>query len=108
MKLHGNARLTPVQRRLLVTRVLEEHWTRQDPAVYEEESALVGDLDRLDTPQKQVTIGTAGSSTRVKQMLDRMRQENPDEPFWRGVESVTESAGGVEVACVLYPDQGEG
>jgi peptide/nickel transport system ATP-binding protein len=101
--------------------VLEEHWTRQDPAVYEEESALVGDLDRLDTPQKQVTIGTAGSSTRVKQIFDRMRQENPDEPFWRGVESVTESAGGVdvtfhhgydpllrpaggvEVACVLHP-----
>jgi transposase len=27
VKLHGNAKLTPVQRRLLVTRVLEEHWT---------------------------------------------------------------------------------
>ena len=32
MKLHGNARLTPVQRRLLVTRVLEEHWTYADVA----------------------------------------------------------------------------
>jgi len=101
--------------------LLEEHWTRQEPAVFEEESALIGDLDRLDEPQKQVTIGTAGSSTRVMQIFDRMRQENPDEPFWRGVESVTESAGGVdvtfhhgydpllrpaggvEVACVLHP-----
>ena len=32
MKLHGNAKLTPVQRRLLVTRVLEEHWTVADVA----------------------------------------------------------------------------
>ena len=32
MKLHGNAKLTPVQRRLLVVRVLEEHWTFADVA----------------------------------------------------------------------------
>ncbi len=32
MKLHGNAKLTPVQRRLLVVRVLEEHWTFVDAA----------------------------------------------------------------------------
>ena len=32
MKLHGNAKLTPVQRRLLVTRVLEERWTYADAA----------------------------------------------------------------------------
>ena len=32
MKLHGNARLTPVQRRLLVVRVLEEHWTYAEAA----------------------------------------------------------------------------
>ena len=30
MKLHGNAKLTPVQRRLLVRRVLEERWTIAD------------------------------------------------------------------------------
>ncbi len=32
MKLHGNAKLTPVQRRLLVSRVLDEHWTYADVA----------------------------------------------------------------------------
>jgi transposase-like protein len=32
VKLHGNAKLTPVQRRLLVARVLEEHWTIVDAA----------------------------------------------------------------------------
>jgi len=32
VKLHGNAKLTPIQRRLLVARVLEEHWTFSDVA----------------------------------------------------------------------------
>lgn len=32
MKLHGNAKLTPVQRRLLVTRVLDEHWSYAEAA----------------------------------------------------------------------------
>jgi len=32
VKLHGNAKLTPVQRRLLVARVLEEHWTYEEAA----------------------------------------------------------------------------
>jgi transposase InsO family protein len=32
VELHGNAKLTPVQRRLLVVRVLEEHWTFSDVA----------------------------------------------------------------------------
>jgi len=32
VKLHGNAKLTPVQRRLLVARVLEECWTYADAA----------------------------------------------------------------------------
>jgi hypothetical protein len=32
VKLHGNAKLTPVQRRLLVSRVLDEHWTYADVA----------------------------------------------------------------------------
>jgi transposase InsO family protein len=32
VKLHGNAKLTPVQRRLLVDRVLEEHWTYAEAA----------------------------------------------------------------------------
>jgi transposase InsO family protein len=32
VKLHGNAKLTPVQRRLLVVRVLDENWTFADAA----------------------------------------------------------------------------
>ena len=102
--------------------LLEEHWTRQDPSVYEAEQGLVGDLDVLDKPQKRVTIGKGADSGRVRQLLDRARAENPSEPLWRGVDEVRETedgvevvfhkgydpllrpSGGVEVACVLYPE----
>ena len=68
------------------------------------------------------TIG-AGSSGEVRDLLDRIRAEDPEEPLWRGVAAIepehtgvsvhfepAESpalrrAGGVEVACVLYPDE---
>jgi len=101
--------------------LLEEHWLRQDPVVYEEEKELVGDLDVLDEPGKTVTLGKGQSSSRVKDLLDRIRAENADDPLWKGVESVEEAAdgvrvtfhqgydpllrpsGGVEVACVLHP-----
>jgi peptide/nickel transport system ATP-binding protein len=101
--------------------LLEEHWLRQDPSVYEAEAELVGDLDVLDQPGKSVTLGRGQSASRVKDLLARIRSENSQEPLWAGVESVEEvsdgvevtfrkgydpllrPSGGVEVACVLHP-----
>lgn len=101
--------------------LLEEHWTRRDPTAYEREQALVGDLARLDRPEKSVTLGTGQNAGQVRAMLDRIRAENDGEPLWRGVDSVEETpegvridfhrgydpllrpSGGVEVACVLHP-----
>jgi len=100
---------------------IEDHWTRQDPAVYEQERRDVGDLGDLDRPAKTVTLGRGGSTPRVLAMLEGMRSEEPDAPLWRGVERTDQgsdgvdvtfhagydpllrAAGGVEVACVLYP-----
>jgi oligopeptide/dipeptide ABC transporter ATP-binding protein len=102
--------------------LLEEHWMRAD-AAYDEEQAVVGDLEHLDTPSTAATVGTGGS-TEVRAILDRMRDEDRTEPLWSGVTSIEDSgsgvtvhfepaepprlrrAGGVEVACVLYPDEG--
>ncbi len=101
--------------------LLEEHWTRQDPSVYEREQGLVGDLEKLDKAEKSVILGTGVNAGRVKTMLDGVRSENAAEPFWTGVDSVEETndgvevrfhkghdpllrpSGGVEVACVLHP-----
>jgi peptide/nickel transport system ATP-binding protein len=100
--------------------LLEEHWTRRFEA-YDEERALIGDLDHLDTPATTVSLG-AGGAGEVRALLDRIRSENPDEPLWTGVTAIEPAgngvevhlqpadaprlrrAGGVEVACVLYPE----
>jgi oligopeptide/dipeptide ABC transporter ATP-binding protein len=104
--------------------LVEQHWTRPD-ASYDEEQAVVGDLAHLDKPSVEATIGQGGSD-RVRALLERIRSEDPDEPLWRGVESIEPQgsgvavrfkpadppalrrAGGVDVACVLYPDDGSG
>jgi peptide/nickel transport system ATP-binding protein len=104
--------------------LVEQHWTRETSS-YDDEQAVVGDLDRLDAPSVTAAIGRAGSDG-VRALLDRIRAEDPDEPLWRGVESIepegagvvvrfreAESpalrrAGAVDVACVLYPDEGSG
>lgn len=101
--------------------LLEEHWTRQEPAVFEAEAAAVGDLAALAEPATQVRFGVGGAAA-VRAVLDRIRAENPTEPFWTGVGSIDDDgdgvrvafapgvdpglrrAGSVEVACVRYSD----
>ena len=103
--------------------LLEQHWTRHDGATFEREKALVGDLDHLDEPATTGTIRTSRPEE-VRTLLDAVRAEDRDEPFWHGVASVDlvdhgvdvrfepgedpplRPAGGVEVACVLYPRDG--
>jgi len=103
--------------------VLEEHWTRQPAEVYAAESAVVGELGHLDKPATVAGIGGKGAP-QAREILDRIRAEKPDEPFWRGVDRVEDdgagvrlefhpgedpalrSAGPVEVACHLYPEGG--
>jgi peptide/nickel transport system ATP-binding protein len=101
--------------------VLEEHWTRRPPEEYDAEQGVVGELDHLDESATEFTVGDADPAG-VRALIDKMRGEAPDEPLWRGVNSIEDEgkgvrirfhagedpplrrAGGVEVACVLYPD----
>jgi peptide/nickel transport system ATP-binding protein len=103
--------------------LLEEHWTRQPPEVYEAEGQLVGDLAQLDSPDTSTTLGHADAGS-VRGLLDRIRRENPDERLWLGVDRIEDApkgvrvhfkdgvdpalrrAGGVDVACVLYGEDG--
>lgn len=100
--------------------VLEQHWTRQS-ADYDAERALVGDLDRFDRPEKTATL-SGGDPQRTLELMERIRAESPDEPMWSGVRRLESNgrsvdiefhegvdpalrrAGGVEVACVHYPE----
>jgi peptide/nickel transport system ATP-binding protein len=100
--------------------LLEEHWTRRNASVYEQEQAVVGKMEVFDTPAKSVTFG-AKDPVAAREILDRMRAENAEEPLWRGVSDIDEGAAGVtvtfhhgvdpalrqsdgvEVACILHP-----
>jgi hypothetical protein len=105
--------------------ILEDHWTRRDPQVYDRERGVIGDLGRLEEPAKSVVVGSGGHAAEARGLLEGIRAENPDDPFWRGVESLEETAGGVrvvfhegvdpalrraggvDVACVLYGETEE-
>ena len=101
--------------------LVEAHWTRRTPEEYDAERTTVGDLDHLDRAATEATIGARGAEE-TRKFLDRVRAEVPDEPLWSGIDAITDAgsgvrvhfhegvdpalrrAGGVEVACVLYPD----
>ena len=103
--------------------LLEQHWMRPDVA-FDEEQSVIGDLEHLDAPSTSVTFG-AGGSAAVRAIVDRIKAEDADEPLWSGVTAIEDAgsgvtvhfepapspalrpAGGVEVACVLYPDESE-
>jgi len=100
--------------------LVEEHWLRAD-AAYDEEKKVIGDLEQLDTPSTSATLGTGGSAE-VRAILERMKAEDTSEPLWSGVTAIEDAgsgvtvlfepapspllrrAGGVQVACVLYPE----
>lgn len=102
---------------------LEEHWLREaDAAIPQADKRVLGKLDALDEPSQQVSLGK-GRAAEAKALLERIRDENPEEPMWTGVDSmeVTDAGvevrfhesedprlrrdGSVDVACVLYPGE---
>jgi peptide/nickel transport system ATP-binding protein len=103
--------------------LLEMRWAglAGDPRV-EEEQAIIGDLGALDRPSPQVRLPSPRGRRpeEVVALLERIRAEDPEEPFWRGVERLEasdthvsldfhepreprlEPVGDAEVSCHLY------
>ena len=104
--------------------LLEAHWTQVPEADYEAERATIGEVDALDVPSHtgHVPAGKDKTGVDVDDVLTQIQQADSDEPLWKGVEArdVTgegvdvrfyegsdpglRRAGGVEVACHLYPE----
>ena len=102
--------------------LVESHWVRTAEEDFERERSVVGDLEKLDEPKHQavLTAGSGRSGEDVGKMLDRIHDEDPDEPLWKGVrerrtvgngvevdfhegeDPVLRRAGNVDVACHLY------
>jgi peptide/nickel transport system ATP-binding protein len=88
----------------------------------EEEQALFGDLGVLEVPSSEVRFPPprGGRPEKIVAALERIRSEEPGEPFWQGVERLEgsdthlevdfhppeeprlEQVGEVDVACHLY------
>jgi peptide/nickel transport system ATP-binding protein len=70
--------------------MLESRWTGLDEADYEAERAVIGELDSLDEPgavaRLDATHGASGEE--VAEILERLRADAPDDPFWKGVAGI--------------------
>jgi len=104
--------------------LLEQRWAHQVEEQYEAERALFDDISVLDSSAVHARLRTGRGipGAALAGLLGSIRDENPSEPFWTGVEQVaTETdavdirwreplspratgVGDVQVECHLYDD----
>ena len=104
--------------------LLEARWALQDEEQYEAERASIENITTLDEPRVAAHLDAGGSSRGddVLRLLRSAREDDPDEPFWRGVrrmDAVDErvelewfdpinprplDVGDVKVECHLYDE----
>ena len=79
--------------------LLESRWARLGEEQYEAERAIVGDLDVLREPttRARVPVGRRADAGALMRLLDGLRAEDPDEPFWKGVRRITPGPDYVEI-----------
>jgi oligopeptide/dipeptide ABC transporter ATP-binding protein len=79
--------------------MLEQRWTRLPEAEYEAERAVIADLDSLDEAGGMARLDAArgASGEEVAQVLERLRADAPDDPFWKGVAGINVEPDGVVV-----------
>jgi oligopeptide/dipeptide ABC transporter ATP-binding protein len=79
--------------------LLEARWTRLPEDEYRAEREVIGDLDSLDEPATSAVLAPASGHTagEVLGLIERLRADAPDDPFWKGVAKVAERDGGVAI-----------
>ena len=67
--------------------LLEARWAQMSTDEYESEQAVLGDLSKLDARGDGVPARRSGAHRGgdLIELLDRIRADDPAEPFWRGV-----------------------
>ncbi|MGH2944967.1 MAG: ABC transporter ATP-binding protein [Solirubrobacteraceae bacterium] len=70
--------------------LVEERWTRLPEEQFEGERAILGELDSLDAPVTEARLEAAPGhgGDEALEIVERLRQDRPDDPFWRGVAEV--------------------
>ncbi len=105
--------------------LLERRWSHMSPDEYEAERAIVGELEALEgnAPTVRISVRGRARGEDLRAVLEKIRKEDPDEPFWSGVKSMTADekhvevewwepvaprllpSGQVEVECHLYDEE---
>jgi peptide/nickel transport system ATP-binding protein len=79
--------------------MLETRWAHQEEEQYEAERALIANLPTLDSPATQARLrsgpGRSGADTLA--LLEKVREEEPTEPFWTGVARMSAAGDHVDV-----------
>ena len=78
---------------------LESRWTELSEEEFDAERAVLGDLGALDSSEREVVIpaGSGHEGGDVMAIFDSIREAAPDDPLWRGVESMEAAGDGVRV-----------
>jgi len=79
--------------------VLEARWVKMAADEYEGEQAVLGNFTQLDVSSTSFRLEAGGGhrGADVAQLLDRMRGDDPHEPFWRGVRSISSGERAVDI-----------
>jgi oligopeptide/dipeptide ABC transporter ATP-binding protein len=82
--------------------LLEAYWTRLPEDEFAAQRAVIGDLAPLDEPGSEARVEAASGhdGAEVGEILERLRQDAPDDPFWKGVREV--ETGGAEVVVRFH------
>ena len=76
--------------------ILEERWTGVDLESYETETAWVPDLASLPASAGPMVVRSP-QPKQLTGLLQRIREEHPDEPFFGGLEQLADVPGGVQM-----------
>ena len=80
--------------------LLEAHWARAGAEQYEAERPLFGDLDSLSASNGvavRVPARAGATGGDLLAILERVRADEPDEPFWKGVRVMHAGADALEI-----------
>ncbi len=79
--------------------LLEARWARMDPAQYEAERRMFGDLAYRSSGASTARFAAHGGARGgdLLAILERARAEDPDEPMWKGVRALRDAGDAVEI-----------
>jgi oligopeptide/dipeptide ABC transporter ATP-binding protein len=79
--------------------LLEARWTRMPEEEYRAEQDVIASLDPLDAPAMSARLEPAHghAAAEVSEIIERLRADAPEDPFWKGVAEITVEDGAVAV-----------